>query len=139
LNLQTADGWAEWVSAVEDETGTTRVYDAVVYPEYASVNAMVEEGAMQYVYREGAFQLFNSPVTAATTEPVDLADIDPQMVAGLADETAEHQKMPDYDSAYMIVNRWSDRPTIMVYLQQAGKLSRWSIYDFEGEVVGGTP
>lgn len=139
LNLQTAAGWREWVDAVEKETGTTRVYDAVVYPDYASVNAVVDEGAMRYLYRNGAFQLSNSPVTAATTEPVDLADIDPDMVAGLPEQTAEHQKMPDYDSAYMIVNQWSGEPSIMVYLQQTGKLSRWSIYDFTGAVVGGTP
>ena len=139
LNLQTAAGWTEWVGAVEKETGTTRVYDAVVYPEYAAVNAMVDEGAMRYLYRNGSFEMSNSPVTAATTEPVDLADIDPEMVAGLPDQTAEHQKMPDYDSAYMIVNQWSGNPSIMVYLQQTGKLSRWSIYDFDGKVVGGTP
>lgn len=139
LNLQTAAGWTEWVGAVEKETGTTRVYDAVVYPDYAAVNAMVDEGAMRYLYRDGAFQMSNSPVTAAMTEPVDLADIDPEMVAGLPDQTAEHQKMPDYESAYMIVNQWSGKPSIMVYLQQTGKLSRWSIYDFDGNVVGGTP
>jgi len=139
LNLQTPRGWAEWVTAVKDETGTTRVYDAVVYPEYSAVNAVVDEGAMRYVYRNGAFQMSNSSVTAATSEPVDLAGIDAEMVAKLPDQTAERQKMPDYESAYMIVNRWSGNPSIMVYLQQAGKLSRWSIYDFEGELVGGTP
>jgi hypothetical protein len=139
LNLQTPKGWVEWVTAVKAETGTTRVYDAVVYPEYAAINAMVDEGAMRYVYRNGAFQMTNSSVTAATSEPVDLAGIDAEMVAELPDQTAERQKMPDYDSAYMIVNRWSGSPSIMVYLQQAGKLSRWSIYDFDGKVVGGTP
>ena len=139
LNLQTAEGWTEWVTAVEAETGTSRVYDAVVYPEYAAVNAMVDEGAMRYLYRDGAFQMSNSPVTAATTEPVDLAGIDPEMVEGLPDQTAELQDMPDYETAYMIVNQWSGQPSIMVYLQQTGKLSRWSIYDFDGTVVGGTP
>jgi len=139
VNLQTAKGWTQLVAAIDKETGTSRVYDAVVYPEYASINAVVDEGAMRYVYRGGTFQLLNSPVTAATQDPVDLADIDADLVEGLPDRTAKRQGMPDYDSAYFIVNRVSDEPAIMVYLQQQGKLSRWSIYDLDGEVIGGTP
>jgi uncharacterized protein DUF1707 len=139
VNLQTAKGWTQLVAAIDKETGTSRVYDAVVYPEYASINAVVDEGAMRYVYRGGSFQLLNSPVTAATQDPVDLADIDADLVEGLPDRTAKRQGMPDYDSAYFIVNRVSGEPAIMVYLQQQGKLSRWSIYDLDGKVIGGTP
>ena len=50
------------------------------------------------------------PVTAATRDPVDLADIDADLVEGLPDRTAKRQGMPDYDSAYFIVNRVSDEP-----------------------------
>jgi hypothetical protein len=139
VNLQTAKGWSQLVAAIDEETGTSRVYDAVVYPEYASINAVVDEGAMRYVYRNGAFQLFNSPVTVATHDPVDLADIDAELVEALPDRTAKLQGMPDYESAYFIVNRQSGEPAIMVYLQQEGKLSRWSIYDLDGKVIGGTP
>ena len=139
VNLQTAKGWSQLVAAVDEETGTSRVYDAVVYPEYASINAVVDEGAMRYVYRNGSFDLFNSPVTAATHDPIDLADIDGELVEGLADRTAKRQGMPDYESAYFIVNRQAGEPAIMVYLQQQGKLSRWSIFDLDGKVIGGTP
>ncbi len=139
VNLQTADGWTELVAAVDKETGTSRVYDAVIYPEYASINAIADEGAMRYVYRDGAFQLFNSPVTPAQGKPIDLADIEPELIAGLPDKTAKLQGMPDYDSAYLIVNTLSGQPGIMVYVQQTGRLSRWSIYDLDGKVIGGTP
>ena len=139
VNLQTAEGWSELVAAIEEETGTSRVYDAVVYPEYASINAVVDEGAMRYVYRGGTFQLFNSPVTPARGDPVDLADIDADLVEGLPDRTAKRQGMPDYDSAYLIVNTLSGQPAIIVYVQQQGRLSRWSIYDLDGKVIGGTP
>jgi hypothetical protein len=139
VNLQTADGWSELVAAVDKETGTSRVYDAVIYPEYASINALVDEGAMRYVYRDGAFQLFNSPVTPAQGKPIDLADIEPALIEGLPDKTAKLQGMPDYDSAYLIVNTLSGQPGIMVYVQQSGRLSRWSIYDLDGKVIGGTP
>ena len=139
VNLQTAEGWSELVAAIEEETGTSRVYDAVVYPEYASINAVVDEGAMRYVYRGGAFQLSNSPVTPATHDPVDLADIDAELVEGLLDRTAKRQGMPDYDSAYLIINSMGGQPAIMVYVQQQGRLSRWSIYDIDGKVIGGTP
>jgi len=139
VNLQTADGWSQLVAAIEKETGTSEVYDVVVYPEYASINAVADEGAMRYVYRNGSFQLFNNPVTPARGDPIDLADIDPELVAGLPDQTAERQGMPEYDSAYLIVNTITGEPAIMVYVQQQGRLSRWSIYDFEGKVIGGTP
>ena len=139
VNLQTAEGWSELVAAIDDETGTSRVYDVVVYPEYASINAVADEGAMRYVYRGGTFQLFNSPVTPAQGDPIDLADIDPDLIEGLPDQTAERQGMPDYDSAYLIVNTLTGQPAIMVYVQQTGRLSRWSIYDLDGKVIGGTP
>lgn len=139
VNLQTADGWSQLVSAIEKETGTSEVYDVVVYPEYASINAIVDEGAMRYVYRGGSFQLFNSPVTPARGDPIDLADIDPGLIERLPDQTAERQGMPEYDSAYLIVNTLTGSPAIMVYVQQTGRLSRWSIYDLDGKVVGGTP
>jgi len=139
VNLQTADGWSELVAAIDKETGTSRVYDAVIYPEYASINAIADEGAMRYVYRDGAFQLFNSPVTPAQGKPIDLADIEPDLVEGLPDKTAKLQDMPEYDSAYLIVNTLSGQPGIMVYVQQTGRLSRWSIYDLDGKVIGGTP
>jgi hypothetical protein len=139
VNLQTAEGWSQLVAAIEDETGTSEVYDVVVYPEYASINAVADEGAMRYVYRGGSFQLFNSPVTPAQGDPIDLADIDPDLIEGLPDRTAERQDMPEYDSAYLIINSFTGSPTIMVYVQQTGRLSRWSIYDLDGEVIGGTP
>ena len=139
VNLQTADGWSQLVAAIEKETGTSEVYDVVVYPEYASINAVADEGAMRYVYRNGSFQLFNSPVTPARGDPIDLADIDPDLVEGLPDQTAERQGMPEYDSAYLIVNSFTGQPAIMVYVQQEGRLSRWSIYDLDGKVIGGTP
>ena len=139
VNLQTADGWSQLVAAIENETGTSEVYDLVVYPEYASINAVADEGAMRYVYRGGSFQLFNSPVTPATGDPIDLADIDAELIEGLPDKTAERQGMPEYDSAYLIVNSFTGEPAIMVYVQQTGRLSRWSIYDLDGKVIGGTP
>jgi hypothetical protein len=139
LNLHTTAGWNEMVKAVDAETGSSRVYDVVVYPEYASVNAVAEEGAQRYVYRNNSFDLLSSPVTPAQGDPIDLTDIDPDLVAGLPDQTAEDQGMPEYDSAYLIINSMIGQPAIMVYVQQTGRLSRWSIYDFKGKVIGGTP
>jgi len=139
LNLHTAAGWTQMVKAIEAETGTSRVYDVVVYPQYASVNAVADEGAQRYVYRNNSFDLLSSPVTPAQGDRIDLADIDPDLVAGLPDQTAERQGMPEYDSAYLIVNTMTGRPAIMVYVQQTGRLSRWSIYDLDGKVIGGTP
>jgi len=63
----------------------------------------------------------------------------PDLVEGLPDKTAKLQGMPEYDSAYLIVNTLSGQPGIMVYVQQSGRLSRWSIYDLDGKVIGGTP
>ena len=139
LNLHTAAGWTEMVKAIDAETGSSRVYDLVVYPTYASINAVADEGAQRYVYRNNSFDLVTSPVTPAQSDRIDLADIDPDLVAGLPDKTAERQGMPEYDSAYLIINTFTGQPAIMVYVQQTGKLSRWSIYDFDGKVIGGTP
>lgn len=139
LSLHTAEGWTEMVAAVEGETGTSRVYDAVVYPDYASVNVEVDEGAMRYVYRGGIFDLFESPVTPVHSDPIDLADIDPDLVEALPGRTAKEHEMTDFESAYLILGAATGEPTIIVYLQKPDKLPRWTIYDLDGTVVSGMP
>jgi hypothetical protein len=138
VNLQTAKGWTGLVDAIEKKTGSTRVYDLVVYRDYASVNSVSDEGAIRLYYRDGAFQDVSSLVTPASGKPVDLAKIDPDKIAGLPDETAKRLDFGQPDSAYLIVNALLGDPRIYVYLQKSGKLSRFVVFDLDGKPVGGS-
>ena len=138
INLQTAKGWSGLVAAIDKKTGSTRVYDVVVYRDYASVNSVADEGAIRLFYRNGAFQDVSTLVTPASGEPVDLADVDADLMAGLPDEAAKRLDFADPDSAYLIVSASSGKPTISVYLQKSGRLARWMIFDLDGKPVGGS-
>jgi hypothetical protein len=138
-SLLTTEGWTTLVSDLEEGVGTTRVYDAVVYQAYASVNVVGEEGGLRGVYRNGVIDMYDSPATPAFGQPVDLADIDPELIETLPGRTAKEHDMPDYETAYLVIGQVTGEARISVYLQQPGKLSRWTIYDLDGKVVGGTP
>jgi hypothetical protein len=138
VDLQTAKGWSGLVDAIEKKTGSSRVYDVVVYRDYASVNSVADEGAIRLFYRNGAFQDVSNLVTPASGKPVDLTDVDPDVLAGLFDETAKRLEFGEPDSAYFIVSALTGDPTISVYLQKSGKLSRWMMYDLDGKPVGGS-
>jgi hypothetical protein len=138
-SLLTADGWSTFVVDLDEAVGTTRVYDAFVYDEYASVNVVGEEGGLRGVYRDGVLDMYESPATPASSRPIDLADIDPELIETLPERTADEHEMPDHESAYLVIGQAAGETRISVYLQEPGRLTRWTIYDLDGTVVGGTP
>lgn len=138
-DLHTAEGWSGLVDAVEGETGTSRVHDAVVYPEYASMDTVVADGAQRRSYRDGTLdEGFGGSSTPSSGATVDLADIDPDVLAGLPRATAKSLDIDDPDASYILINARSGRPTMTVYVQTLDGSARWVIYDLDGQAVGGS-
>ena len=132
-NLHTAAGWTALVAAVKAESGTTEVYDLVAYPQYASVGLDGKDAVERRFYRDGAWQESVSVRTPIAGSPVDLADIDPDVIASLPAQTAEHFGIGEPTATYIIVNAFGGDPRVMVYVQTGGR-SEYRVYDLAGRV-----
>lgn len=132
--LHTSAGWRAFVTAVKAESGTSRVYDAVVYPEYAAVALVSGDGADRRVFRDGAFLDSFRVHTAASGSPVDLAQIEPDVFARLPQTTADRLGVDKPTDAYMIINALPSDPRIIVYIQANGS-SQYRIYELDGTPV----
>lgn len=129
--LQTADGWSALVAAIKEESGSTSVYDAVVYPEYASLGLDGDGAVERRLYRGGGWQEGFEARTPVVGSLVDLADIDPELWAELAAATAQHFQIADPTGTYMIVNAYTGTPQIMVYVQSENG-SQYRVYGLDG-------
>lgn len=129
--LHTAAGGTRLVQQIEDESGTTDVYDLVVYPQYASVGLDRDNSVERRFYRNGGWQDSVSVRTPKVGSPVDLGKIDADVIARLPAETAEHFGIHQPNGTYVIVNDFGSGPRINVYVQAEGR-SEFRSYDLDG-------
>ena len=132
--LHTAEGWTALVDAIEGESGTTEVYDLVVYPTYASVGLDGKDAIERRLFRAGGWQEGFSARTPLHGSLVDLGEIDPKTVARLPDQTAQSVGIDEPTGTYIIVNAFAGAPRIMVYVQSSGE-SRYRAYQLDGTAI----
>jgi len=130
-NLHTAAGWKDLVKAIQDESGSTSVYDLVVYPTYASVGLDGGKSIERRLYRDGAWQDSFNVRTPIVGSPIDLREVDPQLIERLPDDAAQRLGVEDPTGTYLIVNAIVSDPKIMVYVQSDGG-SQYQSYSLSG-------
>lgn len=130
-SLHTAAGWTQLVDAIKAESGSAQVYDLVAYPTYASVGLDGDGAVERRFYRDGAWQDSVSMRMQATGTLVDLAEIDPELIARLPGETAQAVGVDEPTGTYVIVNGFGGEPRIMVYIQSDVE-SRYRAYRLDG-------
>jgi len=133
-SLHTAAGWTALVEAIKSESGTTEVYDIVAYPQYAAVGLDGEGAVERGFYRNGAWQDSVSVRTPISGSLVDLAEIDPELIARLPAETARRVGIDSPTGTYIIVNAYNSRPQIAVYVQSDGD-SQYRAYQLDGTPI----
>ncbi|GAA4698344.1 hypothetical protein [Nocardioides conyzicola] len=103
----TAEGYDELVAAVEEETGGTTVFDAVLYPAYAVVSVPVDATTKRQEswYWDGTDLRSNNSKSTASFDRFDLASVDGAVVVDLVDRVRD--LVEDPTSWYAIV-RTSD-------------------------------
>ena len=131
VSLHTAAGWTALVDAIKAESGTTEVYELVVYPDYASVGLDGNDAIERRLFRAGDWQKGFSARTPVHGALVELAEIEPEVIAGLPGETARHFGIDEPTGAYLIVNAFTGDPQISVYVQSNGE-SRYRTYRLDG-------
>jgi hypothetical protein len=135
-NLHSVAGWNALVAAIKSASGSTSVYDLVVYPEYAAVGLDGDGAVERRFYRDGGWQESVSVRTPAVGALVDLGDIDPAVISHLPDETASHFGIDEPSGTYIIINAIMGGPRILVYVQTSDGGSQYRAYGLDGRAIG---
>jgi hypothetical protein len=130
-NLHSAAGWKALVAAIEDKSGSSSVYDLVVYPTYAAVGLDGGKSIERGFYRDGGWQDSIDVRTPIVGSPVDLRKIDPKLIEKLPADAAQRLGIESVTGTYLIVNAIPSDPKIMVYIQFDGG-SNYQTYTLDG-------
>ncbi len=107
VNVLSPEGFDDLVAALAEETGSSTVFEAVLYPGYAVVSVPVDATTdrTHSFYWDGELDESGSKSTSAY-ERFDLADIDPTVVVSVVDQA--RAKVEDPQSWYSIIRAPSD-------------------------------
>ena len=134
--LHTVAGFGELVEALSAETGSATVFDAVIYPTYASVNVPAQaSGARSHSYFfDGALRRNGQGTT--TERRFDLARLDPAVITELI-ARARTELVEKPTMVYVIVRRPKDPAGewYSVYASNAYTESGYLQADREGKLL----
>ncbi|MFJ4096198.1 protein kinase [Kitasatospora sp. NPDC089913] len=135
-DLLTPDGIRTVVAAITAQSGTTKVKQLSVYPEYASAQVPTADGRGYdwYDYRNG--NIAKRPGgSMAKEKTVDLAQYDWDTVPALLKKANETLNVPNPTSRYLLIDMWSDGyACIRVYLSNEYHSSGYLLADYKGTV-----
>lgn len=136
VNLHTLEGYADLVAALEEETGSTEVFSAVLYPRYAVL--YVPEKATgkryQYYYWDGVTLEPNDSKATSDSPRVDLATVDAGVMLTLLETI--RGRIEDPTTWYVSINRSIDaEPQLSVHSSNEYGESAYILATFAGEVT----
>jgi hypothetical protein len=104
VNVHTVDGFDDLVGALEEESGSTQVFSAVIYPRYAVL--YVPEQATgkryRYYYWDGRSLEPNDSKSTSDNPRIDLATVDAQVMVDLLEEI--RSRVEDPTSWYLSID-----------------------------------
>jgi len=107
VNTMSEEGYAELIDDLQSETGSSVVFEAVLYPGYAVMQVPVDPTTNRYEYRywDGSLDEATSKSTTDYTR-FDLRDVDPDVIVRLVDEA--RSRVEDPTTWYAIVRQPDD-------------------------------
>lgn len=136
VDKTTARGYGELVAALADKTGSTEVFNATIYPEYAVLEVPVADSGRRSFgwYYDGRWQEWTGKGTA-TDERFDLADLDGRTVATTVKKTRRLVDEPS--AAYVLVNARGRDETVCLSAYVTNELDQLAYVDAtcDGAVV----
>lgn len=113
VNVHSVEGFEALVDAVQDEFGTTIVFNASLYPRYAVVDVPTGvNNRYEAWYWDGRTLEQNTSRGTSTGQTIDLALVDPAQVVRMLETVRE--RIEDPTSWYASVSHWSG-PEAQVY------------------------
>lgn len=114
INVHTVEGYQDLVDAVEEELGSTEVFDVSLYPRYAVLSVPIKEGTARYqsFYWDGELEPSNSRGTNSYGT-IDMKDVRPELVIRLLKKVRGQVDNPD--SWYASANAASGEGQVSAY------------------------
>jgi hypothetical protein len=116
VNVHTVDGYEDLVSALEEETGSTEVFSAVLYPRYAVLYVPDDATSRRYEYYYWDGETLEPNDSKATSDDprIDLELVDPQVFITLLEDV--RGRIEDPNSWYVSIDSIAtDGPRLAVY------------------------
>lgn len=116
VDVLSADGYQDLLAAVEEQTGATVAFMAVLYPTYASVELPVDGNSQRakHWYWDGSELSDNDVKTTASGARYELGKVDPAVLVDLVEQVRGKVESPE--SWYAIVRAPdADRAVIWAY------------------------
>ncbi|MFD5084303.1 serine/threonine-protein kinase [Kitasatospora sp. NPDC058201] len=136
-DLMTPDGVRTVVAAVTAQSGSTKVKQLTVYPNYASAQVPTADGrGYDWIdYRDGATTR-RVGGSMGKDKPVDLAQYDWDVIPALLKKADESLNVKNPTSRYLIIDAWSSDgvASIRVYLSDAYSNGGYLLADSKGNV-----
>jgi hypothetical protein len=137
VNVHTVDGFEDLVAAVEETSGSTQVFSAVVYPRYAVV--YVPEQATgtryQYFYWDGRSLEPNDSKSTSDSPRIDLAVVDAAVMVDLLEEI--RTRVEDPTSWYLSIdsNATTNEPQLSVHASNEYNEGAYILATLDGTIT----
>jgi hypothetical protein len=136
VNVHTVDGYNAFVAAVKEETGSSSVFDAVVYPRYAVVSVPENATGKRYTtwYWDG-HSLTQNDYKSTTDDPrIDIATVDPEVMITLLDDVRGRIEKPT--SWYVSIDSIPTQgPQLAVYASNEYGEGAYVLATLEGDIT----
>lgn len=136
VEVLTEKGIADFIAALEEETGSTKVFRATIYPNYAVVSVPVDGTSQRevgYYYDGRTFE--ESGKSTSSSPRIDLARIDPGVIPPMVAEA--RAQVEDPTSWYVTINRDSFNPRGLLFAYSSNEFNEggYILYDLRGREV----
>ena len=138
LELHTAEGFERLVALTKAKLGTTTIDSAAIYPDYASITAVMTDDPRRtenwYFAKgfEGEPSKGTRPADAAT---IDLATVDPGAYAKAIKRSPAVLGVEDVNSTYVVIHDSGGEPSFSVYVRnEYGENGYWT-FTLDGKEI----
>ncbi len=136
VNVFTDSGFADLVTALEEQTGSTRVFNAVIYPRYAVLSVPEGPRGKRYTswYWNGRDLNQQSSKSTSTDPRVDLRSVNSEVLIALVEDVRDRVEKPE--SWYAIVESLTNQgPRMMAYANNEYGETSYVIANLQGEIT----
>ncbi|WP_460713743.1 DUF1707 domain-containing protein [Nocardioides dilutus] len=136
VNVLRAQGYDDLVAALSEETGSTMVFSATLYPRYAVLSVPEQETGKRYrsYYWDGRTLVANDIKSTSDAPRIDLASVDPDVMVTLVEDV--RGRVEDPISWYANLDSIaSEGPRMSAYATNDYGEGAYVVATLEGEIL----
>jgi hypothetical protein len=136
VNVLTTQGYDDLVVALEEESGSTLVFSATLYPRYAVLSVPEKESGKRYrsYYWDGRTLVANDIKSTSDSPRVDLESVKPEVMVGLVEDV--RARVEDPTSWYANIDSITgEGPRMSAYASNAYSEGAYIVATLQGEII----